>query len=58
MENPFEIIIEKLINIENIIVRIENQLYPKKIIKKKTTPLITEEEAREYLFRSVFNILR
>ena len=58
MENPFEIIIEKLTNIENRIATIEKQLCPKKIDKKRKTPLITEEEAREYLLRTVFNIKR
>ncbi len=56
MENPFEIIVEKLTTIENRIACIEAQLCTKKVTKKKKIPLITDEEIDEYLLRTVFNI--
>lgn len=58
MENPFEIIIEKLTNIENRITIIEKQLCPKKIDKKRKATMMTDDEIDEYLFRTVFNINR
>ena len=58
MVNPFNIIIEKLTNIENRIARIENQLCPKKIDKKRKKIMMTDDEIDEYLFRTVFNIKR
>jgi hypothetical protein len=58
MENPFEIIIEKLTNIENRIARIEEQVCLKKIDKKRKATMMTDDEIDEYLFRTVFNIKR
>ncbi len=56
MENPFEIILEKLASIENRLIDIEEKLGMRKKITKKKKPLITEQEAREYLLKTVFKV--
>jgi hypothetical protein len=54
MENPFELLMEKLIAIEKRIICIENQLCPQKRPTKKKEPLMTDEEVDAYLIKAYF----
>ena len=56
MENPFEIILEKLASIENRLIDIEVKLGVRKNIIKKKKPLITDKETRDYLLKTVFKV--
>ncbi|NEW80620.1 MAG: hypothetical protein GZ086_14625 [Gelidibacter sp.] len=57
MENPLEVILDKLTNIENRLSAIEAKLLMrKKDIAKKKMPLITDDEARKYLLKTVFKV--
>jgi hypothetical protein len=56
MENPFEIILEKLASIENRLIDIEVKLGVRKNIIKKKKPLITDKESRDYLLKTVFKV--
>ncbi len=56
MENPFEILLEKLTSIENRLIDIEAKLGVRKKNTKNKIPMITEQEAEEFIFKNVFNI--
>jgi hypothetical protein len=58
MKTTNRIILDKLIEIENRLIALENKLYPKKEIKvpKKRKVLITDEEAQNYLLKTVFKV--
>ena len=52
------IILDKLIDIENRLIDIDNRLYLKReiMLNKKNKILITDEEVRNYLLKTVFKV--
>lgn len=56
MKTPFEIILDKLINIEKRLENIEDAFNIRAPKRKKKVTLITDEEATKILLKKVFKV--